>query len=76
MVIVGKFCASCAINVMFLYTSELYPTEIRTQGMSTGVIASRIGAGIGPFFISALVGGAGNLVYGGSNSFVYRRWCF
>lgn len=54
LVMVGKLASTAAFGVMFLYSSELYPTEIRTQGMSAGMISSRVGAFIAPFFMSAL----------------------
>ncbi|XP_063863182.1 solute carrier family 22 member 7-like [Scylla paramamosain] len=54
LVMIGKLSSTAAFSVMFLYTSELFPTEIRTQGMSAGMISSRIGAFIAPFFMSAL----------------------
>ncbi|MPC54645.1 Solute carrier family 22 member 1 [Portunus trituberculatus] len=54
LVMIGKLLSTAAFSVMFLYTSELFPTEIRTQGMSAGMISSRIGAFIAPFFMSAL----------------------
>ncbi|XP_050687705.1 solute carrier family 22 member 7-like [Eriocheir sinensis] len=54
LVSIGKFFSSCAFGVLFLYSSELYPTEIRTQGMSAGMMSSRVGGFIAPFIISAL----------------------
>ncbi|KAG0728153.1 Solute carrier family 22 member 21 [Chionoecetes opilio] len=54
LVMTGKMAASCAFDVMFLYSSELYPTEIRMQGLSAGMMASRAGAFISPFIMSAL----------------------
>ncbi|KAG0727758.1 Solute carrier family 22 member 13 [Chionoecetes opilio] len=54
LVMTGKMAAACAFDVMFLYSSELYPTEIRMQGMSAGMMASRAGAFISPFIMSAL----------------------
>lgn len=54
LVMIGKLSSSASFGVTFIYMSELFPTEIRTTGMSAGLISSRIGAFIAPFFISAL----------------------
>lgn len=54
LVMIGKMAAASAFKVMFLYSSELYPTEIRTQAMCAGMMSSRVGAFISPFIISAL----------------------
>ncbi|XP_042204348.1 organic cation transporter protein-like [Homarus americanus] len=54
LVMVGKMTSSCAFSAVFLYASELFPTEIRTQGMSSAMMSSRAGAIIAPFLMSAL----------------------
>ncbi len=32
---IGKFCASASYAIIYLYTSELFPTSIRNTGMVT-----------------------------------------
>ncbi|KAK3869353.1 hypothetical protein Pcinc_025337 [Petrolisthes cinctipes] len=53
-VMLGKMAGSNAFSVLTLYNLELFPTEIRSQGMSASMISSRMGAIIAPFFMSAL----------------------
>ncbi len=42
MYIVGKFCASGAASFCWLFTSELYPTNLRSQAMGTCSMVSRL----------------------------------
>ncbi|XP_003341961.4 solute carrier family 22 member 20-like [Monodelphis domestica] len=46
--VLGKGGLAGAISSDFLYTLELYPTEIRQIGMSVGVFASRVGSLLAP----------------------------
>ncbi|XP_044536581.1 solute carrier family 22 member 20-like [Gracilinanus agilis] len=46
--VLGKGGLAGAISSDFLYTLELYPTEIRQMGMSVGIFASRIGSLMAP----------------------------
>ena len=41
--LVGKFGASCCMSIMYLFTAELYPTEIRNTGVGLCVMFSRLG---------------------------------
>ncbi|KAK4299135.1 hypothetical protein Pmani_028576 [Petrolisthes manimaculis] len=54
LVMVGKMLSTAAFNIVFLYSLELIPTELRTQGMSAGMMSSRAGAIVAPFIMSAL----------------------
>ncbi|XP_045132763.1 solute carrier family 22 member 6-B-like isoform X2 [Portunus trituberculatus] len=54
LIMTGKMASSSAFSLMFLYSSELYPTEVRTQGMGVGMMSSRVGAFIAPFIMSVL----------------------
>ncbi|KAK4299136.1 hypothetical protein Pmani_028577 [Petrolisthes manimaculis] len=53
-VMLGKMAGSNAFSVLTLYDLELFPTEIRSQGMSASMMSSRVGAIIAPFIMSAL----------------------
>ncbi|KAK4299133.1 hypothetical protein Pmani_028574 [Petrolisthes manimaculis] len=54
LVMIGKFAGSNAFNLTFLYSLELFPTEIRSQGMNVAMTSSRIGGTIAPYIINAV----------------------
>ncbi|XP_071547082.1 organic cation transporter protein-like [Panulirus ornatus] len=54
LVMIGKLSSTTAFSIIFLYASELYPTEIRTRGMSAVMMSSRAGAIVSPYLMSAL----------------------
>ena len=41
MYLFGKFCASSVTSICWLYTSELYPTNLRSQAMGTCSMVAR-----------------------------------
>ncbi|XP_068227218.1 organic cation transporter protein-like isoform X2 [Palaemon carinicauda] len=51
---VGKMCISAAFQVLYLYCSELFPTEVRLQALGSATIASRIGSMTSPFITEVL----------------------
>ncbi|XP_045101089.1 organic cation transporter-like protein [Portunus trituberculatus] len=53
----GKMATSSSFQTVVFYASELYPTEIRTRGISTSAMVSRIGSMAAPF-INDMVGPA------------------
>lgn len=47
----GKFCASMSYAIIYLYSSELFPTSIRNTGMGACSMMARIGAMTAPLII-------------------------
>ncbi|XP_076437510.1 organic anion transporter 3-like [Babylonia areolata] len=45
----GKMSVSGSFNALYLYTPELFPTNLRNRALGTSVMASTIGAMIAPF---------------------------
>ena len=39
---------------VFLYSSEVFPTAVRTQGMGLSSLAARFGAGLAPLVVVVL----------------------
>ena len=50
--IVGKFGASAAAAIMYLYTAELYPTTMRNTAVGSGSCIGRIGSIMAPLLAS------------------------
>lgn len=46
---IGKFAATIAFTVSYLYSSEIYPTEIRQLGLGLNSASSRLGSMLSPF---------------------------
>ncbi|XP_062951240.1 solute carrier family 22 member 20-like [Cynocephalus volans] len=44
----GKGSLACCLTCLYLYTMELFPTEVRQMGMSVGVFCTRLGALLSP----------------------------
>ncbi|XP_042883646.1 organic cation transporter protein-like [Penaeus japonicus] len=51
---VGKMSITFTFNIIFLFASEVFPTEVRTRGMGTSLMMSRIGAMVAPFVTESL----------------------
>eukprot|EP00091_Calanus_sinicus_P011873 TRINITY_DN26789_c0_g1_i1.p1 TRINITY_DN26789_c0_g1~~TRINITY_DN26789_c0_g1_i1.p1 ORF type:complete len:148 (-),score=51.28 TRINITY_DN26789_c0_g1_i1:5-448(-) len=49
LVLVGKFCASGAFNIVHIYTAELYPTSIRTTMIGVCSTMARVGGILAPW---------------------------
>jgi OCT family organic cation transporter-like MFS transporter 4/5 len=45
----GKFAATIAFSVNYLYSTEIYPTEIRQIGLGVNSATSRLGSMLSPF---------------------------
>ncbi|KAA0188903.1 hypothetical protein HAZT_HAZT006270 [Hyalella azteca] len=54
LVLVGKMTVTAGFQVLYLYTSELYPTCIRTQGLGLTSMLGRLGAILSPVITSNL----------------------
>ncbi|XP_043944897.1 solute carrier family 22 member 5-like [Protopterus annectens] len=50
LVLLGKLCITSVFAVVYVYTSELYPTVVRNMGVSMNAMSSRIGSLISPYF--------------------------
>jgi len=48
----GKFAVSTAFALLYVYTSELFPTEVRNKGLGVTSVAARIGGILAPFVAS------------------------
>lgn len=46
---VGKFCITASYAVIYVYSAEVYPTVVRTVGMGSSSLWSKIGSIIAPF---------------------------
>ncbi|KAJ8361572.1 hypothetical protein SKAU_G00180970 [Synaphobranchus kaupii] len=49
--ILGKGCSSASFATVFLFTSELYPTVVRQNGMGYNSCMARLGVSIAPLII-------------------------
>lgn len=49
--LVGKASMTCAYTSMFVFTAELWPTNVRTTIMNTCLAFARIGSGLAPFTV-------------------------
>ncbi|KAG0715099.1 Solute carrier family 22 member 6 [Chionoecetes opilio] len=52
---VGKMAITASFQMIIFFSGELFPTEVRSRGVSTAVMMSRLGS-MGAPFITDLVG--------------------
>ena len=45
----GKFAITCTFSMVYVYTTELYPTSIRTVSLGASNAMSRVGGTLAPF---------------------------
>ncbi|XP_064102946.1 organic cation transporter protein-like [Macrobrachium nipponense] len=52
---IGRVAISSAFQIVVFYSSELFPTEVRSRGISTSFMVGRIGSIVSPFITELLV---------------------
>ena len=62
--LVSKAGVTLAYSTVFVFGSELFPTEVRSLALGTGNVASRFGGFLAPFAVNLLAGGAAPLAFG------------
>ena len=48
----GKLFTSAAFSLIYLYTAEMFPTEVRTKALGTCSMVARLGSFISPYIAS------------------------
>ncbi|XP_042883641.1 organic cation transporter protein-like [Penaeus japonicus] len=69
--LIGKMSVASAFQILDFYCIELFPTEVRTRGLSTAHVMSRVGSTCSPFitdYLGPLYPWAPSAVFG------RRRW--
>ncbi|XP_076058985.1 organic cation transporter protein-like isoform X2 [Oratosquilla oratoria] len=74
MAMVGKLCITATYQSIYLFGTELYPTEVRLTGLGVAVVSSRFGSVITPYlteylrptypWLSSFTFGAGSIAAG------------
>ena len=55
MAMVGKLGSTMGFNGLYIYTSEIFPTEVRAAGLGASSMCARIAGLIGPYVGGLLV---------------------
>merc|ERR1711884_716123 len=50
--LIGRIGSACVMNVVWYYTAEIYPTNLRAQAIATCSMIARIFGAIAPFITS------------------------
>jgi MFS transporter, OCT family, solute carrier family 22 (organic cation transporter), member 4/5 len=64
--LIGKTLITLAYTVVYLYGSEIFPTEVRNTGLATAAVSECVGGMVAPAI-------GGPLVCNALISFVYRN---
>ncbi|XP_076042031.1 solute carrier family 22 member 20-like [Oratosquilla oratoria] len=54
MTMIGKFCISGVFMILYLYFTELFPTEVRGRGLGTAFLMSNTAGIVVPFIVDIL----------------------
>ena len=49
MAILGKMCVTATFAIIYLYSCEIYPTVVRSVGVSSSSVFARVGGAVAPF---------------------------
>ena len=49
MAILGKMCVTATFAIIYLYSCELFPTVVRSVGVSSSSVFARVGGAVAPF---------------------------
>ena len=73
MALIGKAGATMGFSGIYLYSSELYPTDVRNVGLGTSSVCARVSGMIAPYvggpMVSAMFCNSTN------NNFRFDRFC-
>ncbi|GFW33456.1 organic cation transporter protein [Trichonephila clavipes] len=47
--LLGKLCITCSFSIIFVYTTEIFPTVVRSIGLGSSCLGARLGSLIAPF---------------------------
>ena len=64
---VGKLAITCSYGIVYIFTAEVFPTEIRSAGMGGASMCARVGGMLCPYlnFVGEVWAPLPHLVYGG-----------
>ena len=49
MAILGKMCVTATFAIIYLYSCEIFPTVVRSVGVSSSSVFARVGGAVAPF---------------------------
>lgn len=66
----GKLCISGAYQIVYVYSTELFPTEVRSQGIGAASVFAQLASTISPYitsFLGPILPWVPSLVFGGAS---------